>query len=179
MPKKKDQNDLYGLKRQILKQKRELRNSILGTDTVDGSSMQRFYGELTKTKRALKIELFGSKSKASATEGEETSIEKFVREILEEAKVNFKEQKAIRYVNVDFFCPDVKAVIQVHGCYWHACSKCYPAGPKNDIQRKNIEKDVVANQFIEEAGYKLVEIWHHEINEDPEAVKERILKEVL
>lgn len=178
MPKKNDKDDLYAMKRKMLKEKRMLRNQILGTDTVDGTSMQRFYGESTKTRRALKIEFFGSKSKASATEGEETSIERFVREILEEANVSFKEQKAIRYVNVDFFLLEQKAVIQVHGCYWHACTKCYPDGPKNDIQRKNIEKDVVANQFIADAGYKLIEIWHHEINEDPDAVKERIIKEV-
>lgn len=182
MPKKKkdspDQSsgDLYSLKRDLLKKKREVRNKILGTDTVDGSSMQRFYSEATKTRRAFKIEHFGSKSKSSATEGTETSIEKFVREILEENKIQFKEQKALRFINVDFFLPEHKVVIQVHGCYWHACSECYPAGPKNDIQRKNIEKDRIANEIIDGSGYKLIEIWHHEIEKDPDSVKRRIIE---
>lgn len=180
MPKKKkdspDQKsgDLYSLKRDILKKKRILRSQILGVDEVDGNTMQRHYSEATKTRRAFKIEHFGSKSKSSATEGVETSIEKFVREILEENKIPFKEQKQIRFINVDFFLPEQGAIIQVHGCYWHACKECYPAGPKNNIQRKNIEKDKVANEIIDGSGYKLIEIWHHEIENNPDDVKQRI-----
>jgi DNA mismatch endonuclease (patch repair protein) len=172
--KEKPKNDLAAIKRNILKEKRKLRAKILGVDEVDGNTMQRVYGELTKTRRALKVELFGSKTKASGTDGEDTSIEKFVEECLIEAGLNFKKQKAIRFINVDMFLPDHNIVIQVHGCYWHACSKCYPAGPKNNIQRKNIEKDKVANEIIEKAGYKLFEIWAHEIEENPEDVKRRI-----
>jgi G:T-mismatch repair DNA endonuclease (very short patch repair protein) len=175
MTKKEKPNDLYGLKRQILKKKREVRNKILGTDTVDGSSMQRFYSEATKTKRALKIEFFGSKSKASATEGEETSIEKFVREILEAAEIPFKEQKSIRFINVDFFLPEHSTVVQVHGDYWHCHPKLYPE-PKNNIQRKNIEKDKVANEIIKGAEFHLIEVWEDDIKHRPELVKTKLLE---
>lgn len=170
--------DLYSLKRNLLKQKREVRRKIMGSDEVDGTSYQRVYSEATKTKRAFKIEHFGSKSKASATEGEETTIEKFVREILDEAGTPYKEQKAIRYINVDFYVASKNLVIQVHGCYWHCCEKCYPAGPKNNIQRKNIEKDKVANEIIQGEKLNLLEIWHHEIKEDPDIVKQKILKNI-
>jgi DNA mismatch endonuclease (patch repair protein) len=171
---KSEKNDLASIKRNILKEKRKLRAKILGVDEVDGNTMQRVYGEFTKTRRALKVEFFGSKTKASGTEGEDTSIEKFVEQVLIESGIKHVKQKAIRYINVDMFLPDHGVVIQVHGCYWHGCAKCYPAGPKNNIQRKNIEKDKVANDIVEKAGFRLFEIWAHEIQENPEDVKRRI-----
>ena len=170
---KKD--DLYAQKREMLKQARTVRNKILGTDEVDGTTMQRFYGEATKTKRALKIEFFGSKSKASATKGEETSIEKTVREWLEEANINFKEQKAVRYINVDFFLPEKNIIIQCHGTYWHCDPREYSV-PKNNIQRKNIEKDIVANDIIKQQKYFLIDVWQKDLEERPTETRAKLLK---
>ena len=168
-------NEIYKLKRRYQREQRELRKQALGIqEDHRDSSMQRIYTEATKTKRAMKVELFGSKSKASGTEGEETSIEGFVRKILEEFEIKFIEQKQIRFINVDFFVPDLKLVIQVHGCYWHACPTCYPNGPKNKTQRKNLEKDKQANEIIVEAKFELMDIWNHEIKNSPEEVKKRI-----
>lgn len=177
--KKEEVLDLYLLKRRLQREKRELRKKILGIDEDHkDTSMQRIYGEGTKTKRALKIELFGSKSKASATKGEETSIEAFVREFLLEQDIEFVEQKAIRFINVDFYLPQQNLVIQIEGCYWHCCPVCYPKGPKNKTQRKNVEKDKQSNEIIEQAKMKLVHIWEHEVKQESEKVKERILKEL-
>ena len=133
---KSEKFDLYGFKRKLLKEKRVLRNQIIGNDSVDGSTFQRFYGESTKTRRALKIEMFGSKSKASGTDGKDTSIEIFIEKILEESGIDFKKQKAIRYINVDFYIPSLNLAIEVCGDYWHVNKKLYPE-PKNNIQRKN------------------------------------------
>lgn len=140
--------------------------------------MQRIYTEATKTKRAMKVELFGSKSKASGTEGEETSIEGFVRKILEEFEIKFIEQKQIRFINVDFFVPDLKLVIQVHGGYWHCDPRFYPDGPKNKTQRKNVEKDRQADEIVAESGYKLLTIWENEVKSFPEDIKKN-LKRIL
>lgn len=172
--------DLYKTKRRLQREKRDIRKRVLGIneDHTD-TSMQRIYSEATKTRRALKVELLGSKSKASATQGEETKIETFVREVLEKQDLKFIEQKAIRYINVDFFVPDIGLVIQVHGCYWHACEVCYPQGPKNITQKKNIEKDNQANEIIEGKGFHLLDIWEHEIKENKEKTRERIEKCLL
>jgi G:T-mismatch repair DNA endonuclease (very short patch repair protein) len=174
MPKKpKDEKpDLYSLKRKLNKQKREIRNKILGTDTVDGSSMQRFYSEATKTRRALKIEYFGSKSKAS-NYGDDTSIEKFIYDLLNEWNIEYKPQKAIRYINVDAMLPAYNTVLQINGDYWHCHPKLYPE-PKNNIQRKNIEKDKVALDIIKKAGHHLIEIWEDDIKKRPELVSEKL-----
>jgi DNA mismatch endonuclease (patch repair protein) len=170
--KKEEKFDLYALKRSMNKKRRELRNSIIGTDTVDGSSMMRTYGEATKTRRALKVQFFNSKSKASKY-GDDTSIEVFVYNILDEIGVEYIKQKAIRYHNVDAYVPDYNTIIQIHGCYHHGCPECYLV-PKNNIQRKNIEKDKAANVLFEKEKHILMEIWEHEILNDPEKVKERL-----
>ena len=176
---KEEIKDLYLLKRKMQRDKRDIRKKVLGIDEDHtDTSMQRIYGEATKTRRALKVELFGSKSKASATKGEETSIEAFVREALEEVGVKFIEQKAIRYINVDFFLPEHNVVIQVEGCYWHACPVCYPLGPKNMTQRKNVEKDKQTDEIIKEFGSKMFKIWGHELKENKQKVLSKLLEKI-
>lgn len=174
--KEKGLRDLYLLKRKIQRENRDLRKKILGIDEDHtDTSMQRVYGEATKTRRALKIELFGSKSKSSATQGEETSIEAFVREILEENSIEFVEQKAIRYINVDFFISSLDLVIQVHGSYWHCDPRLYPK-PKNMTQKKNIEKDRQSVEIIEKAGHSLLNIWGYDIKNNKDIVRKNILR---
>lgn len=165
-------DDLYSLKRQLLKEKRKLRAKILGVDEVDGNTGQRQYNEGTKTKRALKIEMFGSKSKAS-NYGDETSIEKKVKEILEKKNIEFVEQKAIRYINVDFYLPQYDAAVQCEGSYWHADIRFYPT-PKNNIQRKNIEKDKISTQVILDQKIHLLKLWQYDIEERLELVEKKL-----
>ena len=162
---KEKKNDLYALKRRMLKKKRELRNKILGTDTVDGTSMQRFYSEATKTRRAFKIEHFGSKSKASATQGKETSIEKKCKQLLDKIGVQYKEQKQIRYINVDFFLPEYNLAIECNGEYWHCDPVIYPAGPKNKIQVKNIEKDRISESIVIGKKINRLVLWEKDFND--------------
>ena len=166
-------SDLYKQKRELLKKKRSFRKKIMGRSEEESAAM-RVYGEKTKTVRAIKVEIFKSKSKASGTDGESTSIENFIRECLISNNIKFIEQKAVRFINVDFYLPDYNLCIQAEGCYWHCCTKCYPAGPKNKQQRLALEKDVKSENIILEAKMKLLRIWHHEILENPELVKEKI-----
>ena len=161
----KNKKDLYAAKRKLLKKKREVRNKILGTDTVDGTSMQRFYGEATKTKRAFKIEHFGSKSKASATAGTETSIEQKCKQLLDKMNITYKEQKQIRYINVDFYIDKYNLAIECNGEYWHCDPVIYPAGPKNNIQRKNIEKDKISESVVLSKKINRLVLWEKDFND--------------
>lgn len=170
MKKQKEKTDLYAMKREILKKKRQLRNSILGTDTVDGSSMQRVYGEATKTRRALKIQFFGSESKKSGTKGKDTSIEIKFKQILDDLNIEYIEQRAIRYINTDFFLSEYNLAVECNGEYWHVDPTVYPNGPKNNIQRKNIEKDKISKEIILGKGINRLVIWEKEFN-DTESLK--------
>lgn len=180
MPKKSKENvrDLYLVRRKAQREKRALRKKALGIeDDHADSSMQRKNTIASKTKRAIKIELFQSKSKSSGTDGKETSIEAFVRNILEEEKIKFIEQKAISFVNVDFALSDKKIAIQVHGDYFHCNPRLYPE-PKNSSQRKNLEKDKQATELIKKAGYVLIEIWELDIKKRPDAVRKGLLSAI-
>ena len=174
---KPEKFDLYAEKRKILKAKRVLRAEILKVDTVDGGTMQRFYGEATKTRRALKIEFMGSESKKSANKGMDTSIEVKFKKILEKNNLLFKEQKAIRYINTDYFLPVYNLAIEINGEYWHCDPKIYPE-PKNNIQRKNIEKDRVSKEIILGQGIHRLIIWESEFKTEEAVSKleKRFLK---
>jgi G:T-mismatch repair DNA endonuclease (very short patch repair protein) len=164
--------DLYRLKRKIEREKRDIRKKALGIqDDHKDTSLQRNYGIATKTKRALKVEIFGSKSKSS-NYGKETSIEIFVKEFLESQQIKFVEQKAISFINVDFFVPEKKLVIQCNGDYWHSHPILFPE--PNQTQKKNLEKDKQTDEIIKKANLHLVKIWENDIETRPGVVKERL-----
>jgi G:T-mismatch repair DNA endonuclease (very short patch repair protein) len=167
--------NLGKIKREILKTKRNLRKKILKQDE-EASSLQRVYGEKTKTIRALKVEMFDSKSKKSNTQGDETKIEEFIRKILESNFIKFKEQKALRYLNYDFYLMDYDLFVEVNGDYWHCSPRMYPNGPKNDIQRRNLEKNKNKRTLCEECKTNLLEIWEQDIKNNPQIVEKKFLQ---
>ncbi len=172
---KKEKFDLYAVKRQMLKQKRVLRAEIIGVDTVDGGVMMRNYTEATKTRRALKVQMFGSRSKKSKY-GEDTSIEVKFETVLKNNNIEFVPQKAIRFINTDFFLPKYNLSVEVNGDYFHANPKLYPV-PKNNIQVKNIEKDRRSKEIIlGEKIHRLV-IWETEF--ETEELVSRLEKRFL
>lgn len=154
-------------RKKINEMRRALRKKALGGSE---SAHQRFYSELTKTRRAIKVEAGTSESKSK-----DTSIEEYTTEILVRHQIPYKTQKRIRYINVDFYLPESNLVIQVNGCYWHVHDKCYPNGPKNEIQRKNLDKDVRTHAFVKEAEMNLLEIWGCEIAKEPEVIEKKIV----
>lgn len=157
-------------KRQQQRIVREKKKEFLGSD----STHERLHSERTKTKRALITEIFGNTSKQANTKPEQ-----FVEDVLTNANIQFIKQKAVRYINVDFYLPEYKTVIGVAGTYWHCCPKCYPNGPKNKQQALNLIKDQKAKQVIQEEGLKFLEVWECcDIQDKPEETKQKILSYV-
>lgn len=154
-------------RQKLLEDRRQLRKDALGGSE---SAQQRFYSELTKTRRALKVEAGLSKSKQS-----DTSIEIFVENYLKELGIEYKKQKRIRYLNYDFYIPSTDTLIEIQGTYHHVDPRVY-AQPKNEMQRKNLLKNEIKRQFAKEANIKLVEIWQMDIEKTPASVK-KVLRE--
>lgn len=96
-----------------------------------------------------------------------TSIELRVHKQLANRGINFKidqwfwigEGENRRAMNPDIYLPDMDAFIEVDGCYWHGCAKCYGLGALKTRYKTDREKDVL----VEESGRILVRIWEHEI----------------
>lgn len=87
-----------------------------------------------------------------------TSIELKVQNALESDGVPFVAQKQLGPFRVDFFIPDLRQVIEVNGCYWHACKKCGFDDPFGHRQR-----DSRKLSWLKKQGYTVVVIWAHDL----------------
>lgn len=73
----------------------------------------------------------------------------------------------------DFVYASSKLVVFVHGCFWHRCPVCDLPLPKTnrDFWRRkferNVERDRIDRLELEAMGWKVLEIWEHEIKENP------------
>lgn len=171
-----EKKDLAKFKRELLKKKRDVRRKALGkfANEDDNASVGlRNYTEKTKTILALKVEMFGAKNK-----GKETTIEVWFEELLNKHAVKFKKQKAVRYLNYDFFLSDFNLLVEIQGCYFHCCNLCYPEGPKNDLQRGNLKKNEVKRGVAKSKNYDLWEVWAHEIENEKEKIEAELLKRI-
>jgi DNA mismatch endonuclease (patch repair protein) len=71
----------------------------------------------------------------------------------------------------DISYPGRKVAIFVHGCYWHHCPQCNPNLPKSNPEfwaRKfelNRERDSRKRRELEQADWRVYEIWEHEIRD--------------
>ena len=57
----------------------------------------------------------------------------------------------------DFIDVEHKKIIEVNGCYFHGCPKCKPQEIKRYVKSNNKMQD------LRDAGYKVAEIWEHEL----------------
>lgn len=64
-----------------------------------------------------------------------------------------------------------RIAVFVDGCFWHACDRCFVPPSSNTAYwqskiAKNVERDARVRRSLEEAGWHVVRIWEHEIEED-------------
>jgi DNA mismatch endonuclease (patch repair protein) len=114
--------------------------------------------------------------KARAKKHHQTGIESAAEQWLTEAGIEFRTEFAISRTHVDFYLPATKTIVEVHGCYWHACPKCHPRGTVTAKQLRWRRRDGRRYTFFRNAGYNLVILWEHEIEKEPDAAKEKVLK---
>src|SRR5438034_4311737 len=67
-----------------------------------------------------------------------------------------------------------KIAIFIHGCFWHSCPNCRPPVPKSNHSfwsqklQKNVERDKIKAQSLENNGWKVFIFWECEIKEKPQ-----------
>ena len=69
----------------------------------------------------------------------------------------------------------------VHGCFWHRCPihgvrlpKTHSAFWKRKFLR-NVERDKLNRRELELIGWKVIEVWEHEVRQNPRAVARKIM----
>jgi len=67
-----------------------------------------------------------------------------------------------KYHQFDVVIDSLKIIVEVQGCYWHGCKKCYP-NPNKD-QLKWILRDNEIRKIVESKGWRMIYLWEHDIN---------------
>ena len=76
---------------------------------------------------------------------------------------------------VDECIVDKKVVVEINGCYHHACPVCYAGKELHPSQLKGPANDKRKRSYLKSHGWKLVEVWEHEWASDPAACIRRVL----
>lgn len=74
-----------------------------------------------------------------------------------------------------------KIAVFIDGCFWHKCPEHYnkPANNAEFWEKKiqsNTERDTKVNQLLASQEWKIIRIWEHDIRNDFENIKRRIMK---
>ena len=83
-------------------------------------------------------------------------------------------------------CPDIlitksKTAVFLNGCFWHKCPKCYKE-PKTKKEywvpkiENNVKRDRKNAKFLKSLGFKVIEVWGHEVKKDFDNVLKRIIE---
>lgn len=116
----------------------------------------------------------------SRIRGKDTKPEIAVRSLLHHMGYRFRLKNPRIPGKPDIILPRYKAVVFVHGCFWHrheGCRYAYTPKSRTDFWKKkfnsNIQRDrVVANQ-LKEQGWRQLVIWECELK-DIDTLKKKI-----
>lgn len=105
-----------------------------------------------------------------------TSIEQKIENFLKETNINYKYSFILAQRQYDFLLKDSKAVIEVHGDFWHG-NPAFWGDNKKPLRDHQIMKqldDKIKERLAKENGYKYFFFWEHDIKNNWEICVEKI-----
>jgi len=95
----------------------------------------------------------------------------------------FRYQPSGIFGNPDFASKKYNVAVFINGCFWHGCPKCYnkPKSNKvywNDKLRRNKARDLKTKNILRKTGWKTINLWEHEVINNPHGCADKILKTV-
>ncbi len=112
--------------------------------------------------------------------GHNTSPEHTVAQLLRKLKVKYRRNVKSLPGQPDFVIPSAKAIIFVHGCFWHNHSNCARAKlPKTNRKfwKQKIEgnkrRDMRISQSLRKEGWHVFTVWQCALRK-PERVSNRL-----
>jgi DNA mismatch endonuclease (patch repair protein) len=122
----------------------------------------------------------------SRIRGRDTKPERILRSLLHRAGLRFRKNVGSLPGKPDIVLPKHKAVVQVHGCYWHRHPGCrFTTTPTTNASfwtkkfAGTVERDRMAAQSLEAQGWRVLTVWECELRVDPESTAERVLQEIF
>ncbi|MEA4881800.1 MAG: very short patch repair endonuclease [Synergistaceae bacterium] len=117
--------------------------------------------QLTPQKRSWNMSKIRSKN---------TKPEIFVRSLLHRRGYRFRLHRKNLPGKPDIILPKYKAVIFVHGCFWHRHDGCkYTYNPKTRMEfwknkfAENVQRDKLVQKKLIEEGWNVLIIWECEL----------------
>lgn len=93
----------------------------------------------------------------------QSGIERKVAGWLDTHHIPYERQHKIGYRTVDFWTNGI--VIEVNGCYWHACP-CKATVKLNASQRRRVTSDKALQTYCRNRDIQVITIWEHDIDRD-------------
>lgn len=118
----------------------------------------------------------------SAIRGKDTKPEMVVRSALHNAGLRFRLHRRDLPGTPDIVLPKHRAVVMVHGCFWHhhGCRKSVWPKTRAEFWRKkilaNVDRDRRTSYFLRAAGWREFVVWECEIDPTRLALLARAIK---
>jgi len=96
-----------------------------------------------------------------------TGPEKAVRTLLRASGTRYRSNWKGLPGTPDFVLPDHRAVVFVHGCFWHACPRCKSVPKRNRAfweakLEANRRRDARKLRQLQRAGWRTLVLWEHD-----------------
>jgi len=76
----------------------------------------------------------------------------------------FEPQLRVGDYLIDYASQEKMVAVEIQGCYWHCCPKCFPNGPETSAQVSNLKRDKCKAKYLSDNGWLLITVWEHEHN---------------
>ena|SRR5438552_3857226 len=125
--------------------------------------------DVTKTSASSTISSDGRSRIMRSIRKTDTRPERIVRRLVHRLGFRFRLHRRGLPGTPDLLIPRRRAVIFVHGCFWHQHSGCQKgAAPRSRTEywlpklARNIERDLVAQSKLIAGGYRVLIVWECE-----------------
>ena len=117
-----------------------------------------------------------------ANVGRGTSSEVALRQALRAAGARgYRLNLRTEGIRPDIVFTRQRLAVFLHGCFWHRCPTCRYPLPKSHRAfwvtkfRRNRQRDRMQRRHLEALGWRVVELWEHEIRGDPRAAAAHVI----
>lgn len=118
-----------------------------------------------------------------ANRGRDTGPELALRqELRREGLRGYRTSLRVAGVRPDIVFTGRRVAVFVHGCFWHRCPVCAYPLPRANRQfwsskfRRNRRRDEEKRRQLETEGWKVIEVWSHDIESDLAGAARRVAR---